>query len=94
MAIVLARALLEQMTTSLDLARHKISVVLVNKSPGASFTKSGVEKSLQYELAGTIPSAPELAFHAAAQGVPIVLGQPDSLVARQIRTIAEWLLDV
>lgn len=93
-AIVLARALLEQMTTSLNLARHKISVVLVNKSPGASFTKSGVEKSLQYELAGTIPSAPELAFHAAAQGVPIVLEQPDSLVARQIRTIAERLLDV
>jgi len=91
-ALTLARALLGEMTTSLKFARHRISIVLINKSPSAAtFTKDTIEGLLQHDLVGVITPAPELAFQSAEQGIPMVMKQPDSLVARQFRIIAEHL---
>jgi len=95
MALMLAQALLDEMTLSLNLARHRISVVLVHKAPSATtFTKDMVEGLLQHSLAGAVAPAPELAFQAAEQGVPMVVMQPMGLVAQQFQTIAEYLTNV
>ncbi|MDY6876487.1 MAG: response regulator [Chloroflexota bacterium] len=94
-ALTLAQSLLSEMTTSLALASYKISIVLVNKSrSAATLTKETIEGLLQHDLAGVITPAPELAFQATEQGIPMVTAQPDSLVARQFRTITEYLAQV
>jgi DNA-binding response OmpR family regulator len=94
-ALTLTQALLDKMTMSLNLARHKISVVLINRAPSAAtFTKATIEGLLQQDLAGVVTPAPELAFQAAEQGTPMVMAQPSSLVAQQIQSIAEYLADV
>jgi DNA-binding response OmpR family regulator len=94
-ALTLAKPLLDEMTSALTLPRHRISVVLVNKAPSAStFTKEAIEGLLQHDLAGVVTPAPELAFQAAETGNPMVVAQPTSLVAQQIRNITEYLIDI
>jgi pilus assembly protein CpaE len=91
-ALTLAQALLDEMVLSLNLARHRIDLVLINKTPSAAaFTKDAIEGLLQHDLVTTIPQAPELAFQAAEQGTPMIIMQPNSLVAHQFRTVAEYL---
>ena len=93
--LMLAQALLNEMTESLNIARHRISLVLINKTASAaSFTKQTIEGLLQHELAGVVTPAPELAFQSYEGGVPMVTSQPKSLVAQQIQTIADYLLNV
>jgi DNA-binding response OmpR family regulator len=94
-ALTLAELLLNEMTSALTLPRHKISVVLINKAPCAStFTKEAIEGLLQHDLAGVITPAPELAFQAAETGNPMVVVQPTSMVAQQLRNIAEYLVGI
>ncbi len=94
-ALTLTQALLNEMTMSLNLARHRIGVVLINKAASAStFTRDAIEGLLQHDLAGVITPAPELAFQAAEQGKPMVITQPNSLVAQQFRNVAEYLANV
>jgi CheY-like chemotaxis protein/MinD-like ATPase involved in chromosome partitioning or flagellar assembly len=94
-ALMLAQALLDQMTSGLTLPRHRISVVLINKAASAStFTKDAIEGLLQHDLAGVVTPAPELAFQAAESGNPMVAAQPTSLVAQQLRNIAEYIVNV
>ena len=94
-SLQLAQALLDEMTSLLALPRHRISVVMVNKAPSAStFTKEATEGLLQHDLAGVVTPAPELAFQAAESGNPMVLSQPTSLVAQQLRNIADYLVNI
>lgn len=94
-ALTLAQALLDEMTTSLSFPRHRISVVLINRAPSAStFTREAVEGLLQHDLAGVVTPAPELAFQAAETGHPMIVAQPTTLVAQQLRQIAEHLANV
>ena len=91
-AVALAQALLSEMAQSLNLPAHRISVVLIDKAPSATtFTKDGIEDLLQRDLVAVVPPAPELAFQAAENGNPMVTLQPQSLVAQQIRAIADHL---
>lgn len=91
-ALSLAQPLLKEMVASLNLARHRISVVLVNKAPSAAtFTKAEIEDLLQHDLVGVITPAAELAFQATEKGQPMVTMQPNSLVAQQFRNVAEYL---
>ncbi|MBU0702999.1 MAG: response regulator, partial [Chloroflexi bacterium] len=93
-SLTLAQTLLDEMTRSLKLAQHRIRVVSVNKSPiAATFTKDTIEEILQHDLAGVITPAPDLAFQAAERGIPMVMIQPDSVVARQIQALATHLAD-
>ncbi len=94
-SLTLGQALLDALSSSLNLPRHRIKLVLINKAPSATtFTKEAIEGLLQHELVGVIPPAPELAFQSAEQGMPMVVIQPTSLVAHQIRTVAEYLVNV
>lgn len=91
-SLTLAQELLDAMTQGLKLARHRIKIVLVNKAPAATtFTKETIEGILQHDIAGVVTPAPDLAFQAAERGIPMVMAQPNSLVSRQFRTIAEYL---
>jgi len=66
---MLAQALLDEMSQSLKLARHRIKIVLINKAPATTtFTKDMVEGMLQHDLAGVITPSPDLAFQAAEWG--------------------------
>jgi CO dehydrogenase nickel-insertion accessory protein CooC1 len=92
MALTMAQALLGQMTRTLQMPKHKISLVLVNKAAsGATFTRDDFEEQLQHELIGVVTPAPDLAFQSGERGIPMAMLQPDSLVARQFRNIAEYL---
>lgn len=94
-SLTLGQALLDALSGSLNLPRHRIKLVLINKAPTATtFTKEAIEGLLQHELVGVIPPAPELAFQSVEQGTPMVVIQPTSLVAHQIRTVAEYLVNV
>jgi MinD-like ATPase involved in chromosome partitioning or flagellar assembly len=76
-------------------ARHRISVVMISRTPAAAtFSKDVVEDLLQHDIVGVVPPAPELAFQAVEEGIPMVTMQPNSLVAQQFRTIAEHLAQV
>jgi DNA-binding response OmpR family regulator len=94
-ALTLAQALLNELDLSLNVARHRISVVMISRTPAAAtFSKDMVEDLLQHDIVGVVPPAPELAFQAVEEGIPMVTMQPNSLVAQQFRTIAEHLAQV
>jgi len=94
-ALTLAQSLLGEMTGRLNLPSHKISVAVVNKAAaGATFTKDTLKELLQHEICGIVTPAPELALQSAERGIPMILMQPDSIVARQFRSIAEYLAKV
>jgi pilus assembly protein CpaE len=91
-SLVLAQSLLTDLAESLMIARHRISLVLINKAASAaSFTKETIEGLLQHDLAGVVTPAPELAFQSCENGIPMVTAQPDSLAAQQIQKIADYL---
>jgi pilus assembly protein CpaE len=92
MALTLAQSLLNEMAKSLEIPTHKTSLVMINKAPsGFSFTKDSITGLLQRELIGIVTPAPDVAFQAGERGIPMVIMEPDSLVARQFRTLAENL---
>jgi Flp pilus assembly CpaE family ATPase len=82
------------MDRSLSIPSFKIGVVMINKAPsGATFTKDTLQGMLKHELVAVITPAPELAYQASERGVPMVIMQPESLVARQFRNVAEFLVN-
>jgi len=93
-SLTLAQALLSEMTQALNLPAQRISVAIVNKVPGASFTRDAIKNQLGFEIAGVVPPAPELAWQAAERGTPMMLLQPDSLASRQIHGVAEFVRQV
>jgi pilus assembly protein CpaE len=92
-ALMLARGMLAELTGSLELPMHKIGLVMLHKVPcgSATFTKYSIEESLQYGLIGIVTPSPDLAFQSSESATPMFLLQPDSLVARQFRDVAEYL---
>jgi len=91
-ALTLAQAMLIRLA-SMDIYGGQIGFVLVNRSrSAATYTRSVIEELLQSPLIGVITPAPELFFHAAKAGVPIVTSQPDSLTATQFRDLARLLV--
>jgi CheY-like chemotaxis protein len=90
----LAQALLKEMMSSLGIGSHAISLVMVKKTTAAGIARADVEGFLKHEVAGLIISADELAFEATQNGVPIVTSHPNSLVAQQFQSVAEYLANV
>ena len=81
---------------SLGLPSRKVSLVMVHKVPfgGSTFAKHVLEVALQHELIGVVTPAQDLAFQSAERAVPMIVMQPDGVVARQFRSIAEQLSKV
>lgn len=80
---------------NLEVGKHRQGIVMVNRAPtSATPSKEAVENFLQRQILCVIPPAPELAFQAAERGTPMVMMQPESLVAAQFRQLAEHLVSV
>ncbi|MCX7854593.1 MAG: response regulator [Anaerolineae bacterium] len=90
-SLLLAQGLLAALDT-LEVGRHRQGVVMVNRAPASTTpSKDMVEGFLQREIVVVIPPAPELAFQAAEQGTPMVIMQPESLVAIQFYQLAQHI---
>ncbi len=89
-ALALAQSMLAGLAAQ-DVLRAKVGLVLFNRTPSASGVAKSAVESLLGEVLSVIPPAPELAFQAAEVGTPVVLLQPDSLIASQIRDLAQLI---
>ncbi len=70
--------------------KAEISVVVLNRNPNtAQPAWHEIENKLEHEIRAIISAAPELALQAAESATPIVNYQPNSIVASQIRKLAE-----
>jgi len=89
-AVAMGASVLTALARSTSFSSCRVSTVLVNRTPSASsYNREEVEAVLQTELAGMVPAVAELAFRSVAQGVPLVVIQPTSVYALQVRAIAE-----
>jgi Flp pilus assembly CpaE family ATPase len=66
---------------------------VVNRAAsGIALTRRQIEEALSLEPIGFISPAPELAHQAVDQGMPMVMMQPEGLVAEQFRELARRLV--
>jgi CheY-like chemotaxis protein len=74
--------------------RSKISVVMVNRGGSSlQLPLSQIEESLGSAPLVVVPPAAELAYRATNEGTPIVMLQPDSLIAEQFEKLAVFIRD-
>jgi CheY-like chemotaxis protein/MinD-like ATPase involved in chromosome partitioning or flagellar assembly len=72
---------------------QQLGLVVVNRAAsGIALTRRQIEEALSLEPIGFISPAPELAHQAVDQGVPMVMMQPEGLVAEQFRELARRLV--
>jgi len=91
-SLLLAQELLAALD-NLEVGRHRQGIVLINRAPASTTpTKDTVEGFLQREIAVVIPPAPELAFQSAERGTPMVIMQPESLIAVQFHQLAQHIV--
>jgi pilus assembly protein CpaE len=88
-AISLASELVEKLDKA-GVFGSGIGLVMVNRSRSAStYTRTEIEEQLGSELLALITPAPEVAFHANKTGIPILLSQPNTAIADQIKKLCE-----
>ena len=88
----LAEALLDQLE-SLDPPPGDLRIFLVKRAESdATYSQEEVENLLGRELAAVVRPAGELLRRAVEQGTPIVLMQPESEIAQQLRGLSRELL--
>ena len=92
LCLKLAEALLDQLE-SLDPPPGDLRIFLVNRAESdATYSQEEVENLLGRELAAVVKPAGELLRRAVEQGTPIVLMQPESEIAEQLRGLSRELL--
>jgi Flp pilus assembly CpaE family ATPase len=76
-----------------NIGAYKAKIVLINRTPAAaSLNRQDIENTLQHTMICSIPPVPDLAYESAQSGRPMVLIQPRSLVAQQIRLIIQTVV--
>lgn len=91
-ALSIARDILQEVQ-QLGMSSARINMVLVNRTQSSLQTSwQEAEQILDHEMTAIISPAPELAFQAAEAGFPIVLYQPNSIVASQYTKLAEEII--
>ncbi|MCS6963091.1 response regulator [Thermoflexus sp.] len=92
LALAHARELIHVLS-QLGWATQQLGLVVVNRAvSGIALTRRQIEEALSIEPIGFISPAPELAHQAADHGVPIVMLQPEGLLAEQFRELARRLV--
>ncbi len=77
---------------SMGVNKKKIHVVLNNRTrTDAQVPSSQVFGQLEHEILGTLTPAPELFAQATRMKTPAILCQPDSLTARQVVKLVEFI---
>lgn len=91
--VAVAEELLEVMKTSLGLPDHRISLVMINKGAAApGLGKDTIERELGHTLIGIVTPAADLVVQSSTNRDALVTMHPESAVATQFRSIAEYLV--
>ena len=87
------KALIDDLT-SMNVNKKKIGVVLNNRvRSDAQLPTNQVQSKLDFEIISTLTPAPELFAQATRMQTAAILCQPDSLTARQINKLAEFIAE-
>jgi pilus assembly protein CpaE len=91
--IIHAKALVDDIA-ALGINKHNIHVVLNNRMRSdTQLPSSQVQNKLEHEIIATLTPAPELFVQATRMQTPAVLCQPDSLTARQIMKLTDFITE-
>ena len=91
--IIHTRALIDDIA-ALGFPKKNIKVVLNNRvRSDTQLPSSQVQAKLEHEILSTLTPAPELFMQATRVQTPAVLCQPDSLTARQITKLVEFVTE-
>lgn len=83
------KALLQDLGTS-GIGEGRVTIVLINRvRSGIQLSWDQVQQQLGHKIAVIFTPAPELAYQASSNNIPIVIQQPDSLTAQQFLKLAE-----
>jgi Flp pilus assembly CpaE family ATPase len=87
------KALIEDIT-SMGVHKRTINIVLNNRvRSDTQLPSSEVQTKLDHEVIGTLTPAPELFTQAARMHTPAILCQPESLTARQVGKLADFMME-
>lgn len=87
----MAQEIVQEIDSS-GVGRGRLHIVVVNRTHSSLQTPwQEVEQALGQEIRAIISAAPELAFQATEAGTPMVMFQPNSIVANQIVKLADDL---
>ncbi|MGB8980795.1 MAG: response regulator [Anaerolineales bacterium] len=91
--IMHTRSLIDEVA-ALGVGRKSIKVVLNNRfRSDTQLPSSQVQTKLEHEILSTLTPAPELFVQASRMHTPAVLCQPESLTARQITKLVEYVAE-
>ncbi|HLF74252.1 MAG TPA: response regulator [Anaerolineales bacterium] len=91
--IIHTRALIEDIS-ALGIAKKSINAVLNNRiRSDTQLPSSQVQTKLEHEIVSTLTPAPELFVQATRVQTPAVLCQPESLTARQINKLVDFIIE-
>jgi len=91
--IIHTKALIDDIA-ALGVNRHNIQVVLNNRMRSdTQLPSSQVQTKLDHEIISTLTPAPELFVQATRMQTPALLCQPDSLTARQITKLVDFVTE-
>lgn len=91
--IIHTKALIDDIA-ALGIPKKNINVVLNNRiRSDTQLPSSQVQNKLDHEIISTLTPAPELFVQATRVQTPAVLCQPESLTARQINKLVEFIVE-
>ena len=91
--IIHTKALIDDIA-ALGINRKNIKVILNNRiRSDTQLASSQVQAKLEHEILSTLTPAPELFVQATRMQTPAILCQPDSLTARQITKLVEFVTE-
>lgn len=91
--IIHTKALIDDIV-ALGIGRKSIRVVLNNRIRSETqLPSSQVQTKLEHEILSTLTPAPELFVQATRMQTPAILCQPDSLTARQITKLVDFVTE-
>jgi DNA-binding response OmpR family regulator len=91
-ALIMARGVLQEIK-QIGINPANISVVIIQRAPtNMQIPWQEAEQILDHEMTAMISADPDLAFEAAEAAEPMVLYQPDSIVANQYVKLVEELV--
>jgi CheY-like chemotaxis protein/MinD-like ATPase involved in chromosome partitioning or flagellar assembly len=91
--IIHTKALIDDIA-ALGITKKNIRVVLNNRvRSDTQLPSSQVQAKLEHEILSTLTPAPELFVQATRMQTPAILCQPDSLTARQITKLVEFVTE-
>jgi CheY-like chemotaxis protein/MinD-like ATPase involved in chromosome partitioning or flagellar assembly len=91
--IIHTKALIDDIA-ALGITRKNIKIVLNNRIRSETqLPSSQVQAQLEHEILSTLTPAPELFVQATRMQTPAILCQPDSLTARQITKLVDFIAE-